>query len=153
MRLFTHYATQGDTIPGINPPTNAHVLEMERWNNAYENKVTIPINGTRVIKGTWYPNKVKHNVLNDSDIEVWSATGAAPSSNHLEHLVIQMRERANSNSSSYTYYNANLSINLKYYVQFKELKEPIQYPKFGQVNPTNTVANSVILQGTGGWPV
>lgn len=147
IRAFTTYATSGDTISGINTPTNGHVLEMERWQNAFENKVTIPINGTRVIKGTWYPGKVNHNPLNDSDIEVWSPTGSVPGAGHLEHLVLLLRERANSNSAANTYFSANLAINLKYFVQFKDRKTEIQFPKYQQTNPAGTVVNSVVLQG------
>lgn len=152
-RVFTHYQMSGDTIGSVNPPLDAHVLEMERWDNTYDNKVTVPVNGVRVIRGTWYPGKVKHNPVNDADIETWTPAGAVPGQGHLEHLVLQFREKANSNSANSMNFGVNISINLKYHVQWKELKSQIQYPKAAGVNPTGTVANSITLQGTTPYPI
>lgn len=149
-RVFTHYTMEGDNITSVNPPTDRPVIEMERWNNCYTDKVTVPVNGVRVIRGTWYPGKVKHNPINESDIETWTNTGSVPSSGHLEHLNIQLRERANSNSNDSFFLGANISINLKYYVQFKERKTQIQFPINGQSNPSGTVVNSLVLQNVGG---
>lgn len=147
-RVFTHYSMQGDTITGVNPPLNATVLEMERFNNAYENKVTVPVNGVRVIRGTWFPGKVKHNPVNDADIETWTPSGQVPGQGHLEHLVLQFKESANTNSSGSFVFGMNIHINLKYYVQWKELKQQIQFPLNAGTNPSGTVANSVTLQGS-----
>lgn len=150
-RVFTHYVMSGDSpVAAVNPPTNINVLEMERWDNTYEDKVTVPVNGVRVIRGTWYPGKVKHNPLNDSDMETWSQIGAVPSTGHLEHLILQFKERANSNSKSTFILGANISINLKYTVQFKERIPQIQYPYGAQNNPAGTAVNSLVHQNYGG---
>ena len=150
-RVFTHYVMSGDSpVSAVNPPTSVNVLEMERWDNTYEDKVTVPVNGVRVIRGTWYPGKVKHNPLNDSDMETWSQIGAVPSTGHLEHLILQFKERANSNSKSTFILGANISINLKYTVQFKERIPQIQYPYGVQTNPAGTAVNSLVHQNYGG---
>lgn len=148
-RIFTHYRMQGDSISAVNPPVDKSTLEMERWNNVYDNKITLPVNGTRVIRGTWYPGKVKHNPLNDDDVQVWSTTGAVPASSHLEHLVIQPKLAANTNTRSTTQYMVNLHVNVKYYVQFKERKTELQYPIINQTNPTGTAINTLVLQNNG----
>lgn len=148
-RVFTHYTMTGDTITGVNPPTNANVLDMERWNNAYDNKVTVPINGVRVLRGTWYPGKVKHNPVNDADIETWTPIGSVPGQGHLEHLVVQFKERANTNSDSNWYIGCNISINLKYHVQFKERITEVQFPVRNQTNPAGTAVNNLVLQNVG----
>lgn len=145
-RVFTHYTMQGDTIPPVNPPLNAATLAMERWFNVFEDKVTVPMNSTRVIKGTWFPGKVKHNVLNDADMEIWTAGGVAPATGHLEHLVIQIKESANTDSADETRICANVHINLKYYIQWKEPETQLSYPVPAGANPAGTVVNSRLLQ-------
>lgn len=145
-RVFTHYRTSGDTIPAINPPISADTLTMERWFNVFDNKVNIPANGAKAIKGTWYPGKVKHNPVNDGDIEIWTPVGNVPTTGHLEHLAIQCCEPANSGLQAATKLCVNMHINLKYYVQFKEPKTEMQYPVRGQANPAGTVVNSLLLQ-------
>lgn len=150
-RLYTHYRMTGDTVAAVNPPLNVSSIEMERWDNTYTNKVTVPINGTRVIRGTWYPGKVKHNPLNDDDVQLWSAAGAVPAQQHLEHLVFQIKERPNTNrrkTTPPTVFGANISINCKWHVQFKERKTELQYPTTGQSNPAGTSINALVLQNT-----
>lgn len=148
-RVFTHYTMTGDTISGVNPPTNANVVDMERWNNAYDNKVTVPINGVRVLRGTWYPGKVKHNPVNDADIETWTPIGSVPGQGHLEHLVVQLKERGNTNSDPSWYIGCNVSINVKYHVQFKERITEVQFPTRNQTNPAGTAVNNLVLQNVG----
>lgn len=145
-RVFTHYTMTGDQIAAVNPPINVSVEEMERWDNVYDNKVTVPVNGVRVIRGVWKPGMVKHNVLNDDDIQVWSATGAVPASSHLEHLVVQFRERSNANSYALNVYGINVAVNLAYTVQYKEPKTEIQYPQYNQTNLSGTAVNNLVLQ-------
>lgn len=149
-RVFTHYIMTGDAVSAVNPPVNANVLEMEQWENTYDNKVTVPVNQSRTIRGTWYPGKVKHNPLNDDDIQRWSTTGQVPPQSHLEELVVQVKERGNSNSVNNTVLGANITLRVKWFVQFKERKSEIQYPRTGQTNPTGTAINAIVLQTTSG---
>lgn len=151
-RVFTHYEMTGDTITAVSPPINAPTYNMERWNNAYDNKVTIPVHGTKTIRGTWYPGKVKHNPLNDDDVQVWSTTGAVPGAGHLEHLVIQLKEIANANGkndATGTYYMVNFYLDVKWHVQFKERKTEIQYPTTNQTNLSGTAVNALVLENYG----
>lgn len=152
-RVFTHYIMSGDTITPVNPPLNASVGEMERWFNVYENKISVPPNGTQVIRGVWYPGKVKHNPLNDGDIQVWTPVGTSPASSHLEELVIQFKEQSNSNAATSFFINVNVHINVKWHIQFKEPITGIQYPRGSQTNPTGTAVNSRVLQSEPSKPV
>lgn len=145
-RIFTHYTSVGQSTPAVNPPLGASTLEMERWQNVYDQKVTLPMNGARVLRGTWTPGKVEHNALNDKDIDVWTSVGSVPTNSHLEHLVVQFKKQANDNLSPVTRISCNVHINLKYHVQYREPKTDIQYPLLGQANPSGTVINSHLLQ-------
>lgn len=147
-RIFTHYTTEGGTITPINPPVNAPTLAMERWTGVFQDKVTVPPNEVRVIRGTWVPGMVHHNPLSDNDVEVWSPIDVVPPSTHLEHLLVHFKRSANSADSSPPNYTLcmNFSINLKYHVQFKEPLSAIQYPLPTQSNPTGTAVNDRLLQ-------
>lgn len=145
-RLFMHYTSVGQSVTPVNPPLTATTQEMERWNSGHLNKVTLPVNGTRVLRGTWTPQTVEHNALNDKDIDVWTAVGSVPTNSHLEHLIIQFKEKANNNSIAGIRIGCNVKINLKYYVQYREPKTEIQYPLSAQTNPTGTAINSRLLQ-------
>lgn len=151
-RVFTHYEMTGDTITAVSPPLTASTQNMERWQNAYDNKVTVPVHGSKTIRGTWYPGKVKHNPLNDDDVQVWSTTGGVPGAGHLEHLVIQLKEIATANGkndATGTYYMVNFNLDVKWYVQFKERKTEIQYPILNQTNLSGTAVNALVLENYG----
>ena len=93
-RIFTHYVSAGDSIVPVNPPLNKSTLEMERWFNTYDNKLTVGPNTGKVLRGTWTPKTVNHNPINENDIEVWSQADNVPASSHLEHLIIQFKAMA-----------------------------------------------------------
>lgn len=82
---YATYAVTGDSITPTNMPEGMYVDAMETYKGWVAN-ANIPLNGTQTITGEWTPMKVKHNVLNDSDIDTWTATGTDPTSGHLEHL-------------------------------------------------------------------
>lgn len=154
-RVFTNYTMTGDTIVAVNPPVNANVMNMERWDNTYDNKVTVRPNTSKTIRGTWYPGKVKHNPLNDDDMQLWSAAGSVPAQSHLEHLVIKIKEDAHANTrhtNPVTIHGVNIYVNVKWHVQFKERKTELQYPTSNQTNLANTAVNSLVLQNEGFSP-
>lgn len=150
-RAFLGYHVSGDSFDQ-NYPIASTTADMERWFNVFENKETIVPNGVKVIRGTWYPGKVKHATLNDNDMETWTAVGLVPTTGHLEHLVIDIKEAMNANNLSTVNLCVNCNVELKYHVQFKDPLDAIQYPKTGQSNPANTVINDVVLQLRPGLP-
>ena len=131
------YKVTGDSIydESINDQVDSKEIET-RLKSAYERVEHIRPGERQIIKGTWYPGKVRHHALNDSDIDVWTATGQLPTSSHLEHLVINLKNSMYSNDSVYWRACVNVYINLKYEVQFRELNENVLYP-----NSTSTFSS------------
>lgn len=146
LRAFTHYTSSGDTITEVNPPLTQPTIVMERWNNTFENKVTIPCQQARVIKGTWYPGKVKHNPINDADMEIWTPVNNVPTTGHLEHLVFQLCDSANSGTVGQHYLCANVSFNFRWHVQWRDQKAQIQYPSPGQADITLPISDIVFQE-------
>lgn len=143
--VYAHYTVEGDSISANNIPLGMWVDAIEKQ-LGYIEKVHIQPNGTATIRGTWYPGKVKHSVLNDSDIDTWSATGAAPTSGHLEHLILQFKKGLHDNThSSYTPC-LNVHVNLAYTVQYKDLVNDVFWPQGTLQGPTNIDATADQLQ-------
>lgn len=133
IRVFTHYTVEGDSIGALNNmPIGQSTSTMEDFYTGYDNKITIRPNETKTITGTWYPGKVKHNVLNESDIDTWTATGTAPTSGHLEKLVVEFKEHELSNKISQDYASSlNCEFEVVYTVQYKDLIKTMQWPVQG----------------------
>lgn len=76
------------------------------------------------IQGVWRPNEWSKNTLNSTDIKAWYTTGAAPSPAWIEELVLLARtDEHNPNN----YANLNCLVELRYVVQFKDLKQTYRY--------------------------
>lgn len=127
-KAYQHYTVVGDSIGDNNVPDDLSAARMELLVGAWDNEMIISPNSQNSMSGVWYPGKVKHNVLNDSDIDTWTAVGSAPTSGHLEHLVIQFRKTIDSNESTYDFTNVNCDLHLKYHIQFKDLRTNVQWP-------------------------
>lgn len=83
----------------------------------------------KVIEGTWRPGQWAKNTLNAEDIKAWYSTGAAPSPAWYENLVLLFKPDEYSTESP----NVNIFVELRYTVQFKDLKQAFRYPQ-----PTGT---------------
>ena len=78
----------------------------------------------KTIEGTWRPGVYNKNTVNSEDIKAWYATGAGPSPLWFEQLVLFLRtDEYNIN----TYTNVNCFVELRYHVQFKDLKQTFRY--------------------------
>jgi len=76
------------------------------------------------ISGTWRPGEWSKNTLNSEDIKAWYATGAEPTPQWVENLVLLARtDEFNSNN----YMNLNVFVELRYVVQYKDLKATFRY--------------------------
>ena len=128
-KAFAHYEVSGDSVTDVNLNNNMACNVMEtRFTDAYDTTAEIEPNQQQTISGVWYPGKIKHHCLNDSDIDVWTATGSVPTSNHLEHLIIQLKNSVKSNNPTTMKYSVNCYIKLRYTVQFRELAEHVMFP-------------------------
>lgn len=111
----------------------------------YKNIQWTPVKGgsKAVIRGTYKPGQAKRNIKNDGDAKTWTATGQAP--NFKEILTLNFwndpfynaqfvdgfstdNSFAISNNGSNMWGCCNMEINLKYIVQFKDLKLQARYP-------------------------
>ena len=135
--IFADYQVTGDSISDQKPPANiSSAVADTRFKTHWVERSRCGPNETTVIRGTWTPTTCKHNVLNDSDIDTWSATGALPTSGHLEHLIVRFKRDWQTRSRKH-YLCANVYLHLRYTVQFKELSENIMYP--GPENTSSTI--------------
>lgn len=91
-----------------------------------------------VIRGHYKPGMIKRNIVNDGDVKTWTATGTTlpnlkeiltlnffqdPFSN-AEQIIGENGSSTNANQNI----GVNMEINLKYIVQFKDLKLQARYP-------------------------
>lgn len=82
-----------------------------------------------VISGTWMPGMTKRNIVNDGDVKTWTKTdGTIPNLKELLTVNFWRHPFANANSAAAAITCANIQINLKYVVQFKDLKLQARYP-------------------------
>lgn len=79
----------------------------------------------KVYEGTWRPGEWSKNTLNSEDIKAWYSTGAEPTPNWVENLVVMgMTDEYNTSNA-----NLNLFVELRYIVQFKDLRSQFRYPR------------------------
>ena len=81
-------------------------------------------NGMTIIKGVYRPGQAKRNIVNDGDVKTWTATGAGPAT-LAEVLTLNFWADGLNNYGST---GVNMEINLKYIVQYKDLKVQARYP-------------------------
>lgn len=122
---FISYEVTGDSISPNYYSKGLNVGNMVKLIGFSEEGI-VDVNDSRVFTGTWYPGKIKHNVLNDSDIDTWTATGSAPSSGHLEHLIVHPKASLATNTLANIC--ANYYIELYYTVQYKNLDSRVKFP-------------------------
>ncbi len=70
----------------------------------------------------------KHKVLNETDIDTWSATGSLPTQGHCEWLNFQYKLTQWSNNTADAYPGVNCKFNAYYTVQYKDLKQSVTWP-------------------------
>lgn len=90
-----------------------------RWYRINDN------NGTEIIRGQYKPGQAKRNIINDGDVKTWTATGTTLP-NLKEILTLNFFQDPMNTTTLTT--GVNMEINLKYIVQFKDLKQQARYP-------------------------
>ena len=137
---FDTYSETATSTGNVMPPT---LYEEVRQ---YKNIRWTPVKGgqTAVIRGTYKPGDAKRNIVNDGEVKTWSAVGAKPTTyNEILTLNFWTDPFFNARGNdAYTdadgvdiqvtggamYGTINMEINLKYIVQFKDLKVQARYP-------------------------
>ena len=83
-------------------------------------------NTRKTFTGTWVPGSVMKNTKNEEDIKTWYTTGAEPSPEWTEQLVL-LGMQDELTSSNYTEGGFNIRMDLKWTVQYKDLKQFYRY--------------------------
>lgn len=133
---FDSYSDTAGSSGNVMPPTTlveSMSFQHMKWYNVdgmttFEQQATD--NNRVVMKGTWMPGMTKRNIINDGDVKTWTATAGGAPPNLKEILTINFWRHplATQVSAGTPYTNANVQINLKYVVQFKDLKLQARYP-------------------------
>ena len=138
-------AVQYDTY-SASATSTGNVMPLTRYSEVrtYKGIKWYPIPGgqKKVIRGTYKAGQAKRNIVNDGDVKTWTATGTTLP-NLSEILTLNFWNdpffTGQSPSTFGTTNNptatgsgrngcANMEINLKYIVQFKDLKQQARYP-------------------------
>ena len=139
---FDTYSTTASSTGNIMPTTKYR--EVLAYKNIQWYRVQPDVTGSgqsyTVIRGKYKPGQAKHNIINDGDVKTWTATATggtytAPNMNEILTLNFYRDGLAfykNAGSGGNT--SCNIEVNLKYIVQFKDLKQRLRYP--------NTVAGA-----------
>lgn len=132
------YQGYGASSTGQVPPNNAPLNQTFSWKNLNYTvcKATrsqgSDNDGFTVIQGTWRPGKAKKNVTNDDDVKTWTKVGADPS--FKEDLVLWFYKGPFHPDTSGNPPNVNYQLQLKWIVQYKDLKQQARYPTDGLVD-------------------
>lgn len=85
-------------------------------------------NNQLVLSGTWMPGMVKRNIVNDGDVKTWTKTdGTIPNLKEILTANFYAHPLAHAAAAG-TVINVNVQMNVKYVVQFKDLKLQARYP-------------------------
>lgn len=135
------YDTYSDTAT-----STGNVMPITKYSEtrAFKNIQWYPIQGGKknVIRGTYRPGQAKRNIINDGDVKTWTAT-TSTLPNLKEILTLNfwndpffnarlpdayLTTSGISSTGGGRYGCVNMEINLKYIVQFKDLKQQARYP-------------------------
>lgn len=103
-----------------------------------------------VISGSYKPGQAKRNIVNDGDVKTWTATGTTlPTLKEI--LTLNFWQHPLNEMSTESMSALNIQVDLKYIVQFKDLKQQARYPNTVTadqdislvLNETNTNANGL----------
>lgn len=122
----------GNKTPQASPLTDMMGFKHIRWMkldgfNSADNK-----NNTQVIKGRYTPGMAARNISNDGDVKTWSLVAAQPTLKEFLTLYfykhpLNLAEIVASAPPA----GVNVQYNLKYTVQFKDLRVDNRYPTTG----------------------
>lgn len=128
--------------------TTGNVMPLTFYSEAraFKNIKWYPIEGGKkqIIKGRYSPGQIKRNIVNDGDVKTWTATGTTlpnlkeiltlnfwqdPFFNAREQNTFDTADTYTPKTSGATMYgNVAIEVNVKYIVQFKDLKVQARYP-------------------------
>jgi hypothetical protein len=130
MQYDTYSDTEG-TTGNIMPLTNlAEVKYFKniKWYTVRPQNASEKNANMTIIEGRYKPGQAKRNITNDGDVKTWTKTdGSLPNLKELMTLNFWQEPLAYEELSGASH-GVNMQIELKYIVQFKDLKQQARYP-------------------------
>lgn len=143
-----HYDSYSSTAGGANnilPITNYE--EVRQYKNIKWQRIRDQ-NGMEVLKGRYKPGQAKRNIVNDSEVKTWHKTDSeAPPNTLTEMLTLNFWQDPLNNTNKAV--SLNMEINLKYIVQFKDLRLQARYPNTITAAGQDIQQNLTNTYGTG----
>jgi hypothetical protein len=145
--VATAFESYGASSTGNEIPANATLDETYAWKGfKYSNLANYDNDQADrkdviVISGSYKPGQSRTNVKNDEDVKTWTAIGSLPSLTEQLKIFFWRSPLANSNTS---HYGCNVMLEVKYIVQFKDLKTQGRYPKSGTTTINQSLPTDIL---------
>ena len=149
---FDSYTTAAAATGNVMPLANlseAMAFKNLRWDIIDRDSASQPNKNVCVISGRYKPGQTKRNIVNDGDVKTWSSTGTFdqiglgtgddgvnPTLNEILTLNFWRAPLGYSTAVA-----LNMQIELKYIVQFKDLRSQARYP--------TTIGGDILVQTLG----
>lgn len=142
----TYSDTAGAT--GNKTPQNATLIDMlgykqMKWTKNKAIHATSPNQEISIISGSYFPGQAARNVSNDGDVKTWSLVTAQPTLKEFLTLYFFKDPLAFTKPTT-GLPGCNVQYNLKYTVQFKDLKVNARYPTAGAANLVQTLEDDAL---------
>lgn len=137
----------GNRMPTAATLVQAMQFKNIKWEVVEYARSEHPNKHVTVIEGTYYPGSIHRNIRNDGDVKTWTPTTntGTPSSSipTLKDLLTLNFWRAPMAWEINT--ACNVEVELKYVVQFKDLKEQWRYPYSGSTATSLTTGTDIVM--------
>lgn len=142
---FDTYSDSATSTGNVMPVTkyeNMRTFKNIKWYTIKETSSMHPDHNIAIIEGTYKPGQAKRNIVNDGDVKTWTSTNTASPvlPNLKEILTLNFFLDPLAYNATATTTALNIEVNLRYIVQFKDLKQQARYP-----NPTITDQDITII--------
>ena len=128
---FDTYSDTATSTGNVMPQTNLAEVKYFKniqWYTVRPQNSSEKNNNLTIIQGTYKPGQAKRNIVNDGDVKTWTATGTTlPNLKEILTLNFWQDPLCYEELASASH-GLNMQIELKYIVQFKDLKQQARYP-------------------------
>lgn len=133
---FDSYSDTATSAGNVTPDTDLATMmsfKQVQWERIDNMTALNPNNYTGVISGRYRPGQIKRNITNDGDVKTWTATGGIPNLKDLLSLRFYAGGLSNAAVGPTVDFmpGCNVQVEMKYIVQYKDLKQAARYPYSG----------------------
>lgn len=125
---FDSYSDTAGASGNVMPLTNlseALAFKNMEWDILTGYRPELPNQNATVISGKYTPGQIRRNVQNDGDVKTWIATASLALPALKDFLTVNFWRAPMATTATN---NINIQVELKYIVQFKDLKTQARYP-------------------------